>query len=110
MALSAITDTSTGQTVVLGDERYGAKIELVRERDTLLVDRVLMLGGPQTENSELKHTLRTHLVRRTGPQRTVLDPMSSHPIATEPSKTADAGAVTSIPWMPDLAGSCRPIC
>jgi hypothetical protein len=92
MALSTITDTSTGQTVVLGDERYGAKIELVRERDTLLVDRVLMLGGSQTESSELKHTLRTHLVRRTGPQRTVLDPMSSHPIATEPTKTADAGA------------------
>ncbi len=31
---------STGEIVVLGDERYGAKIELVRERDTLLVDRV----------------------------------------------------------------------
>ena len=35
MQLAAITDTSTGQTVVLGDERYGAKIELVRERDGL---------------------------------------------------------------------------
>jgi hypothetical protein len=91
MALSTITDTPAGQTILLGDERYGAKVELVRERDTLLVDRVLMLGGPQTEISELKHTLKTHLVRRTGPQRTVLDPMSSHPIATEPARTAEAG-------------------
>ncbi len=80
MALSTITDTSTGQTVVLGDERYGAKIELVRERDTLLVDRVLMLGGPQAENSELKHTLQDTLgtPHRAAANRTRSDELASH--------------------------------
>jgi len=90
MALSTIADTPTGQTVVLGDERFGAKIELVRERDTLLIDRVWMLSGAQADPSELKHVLKSQLVRRGGPRSLALDPMSAHPIATEPSRTVDA--------------------
>jgi hypothetical protein len=92
MPLATIADTPLGQTVMLGDERYGAKIELVRERDTLLVDRVLMLGGGQAEVSELKHVLQSHLVRRGSPRSFAFDPMSAHPITTDPQRTADAGS------------------
>jgi hypothetical protein len=93
MSLSSITDNSTGQIVVLGDERFGAKIELVRERDTLLIDHVWMLGGSRGETVELKHTLQAHLVRRGSPRGFALDPMSAHPIATDPARTADAGSL-----------------
>jgi hypothetical protein len=90
MAISTIADTPAGQTVTLGDERYGAKIELVRERDTLLIDHVWMLGGGQTETAELKHTLKSNLVRRGSPRSFAADPMSAHPIATDPPRTAEA--------------------
>ena len=97
MPLSTITDTPTGQIVILGDERFGAKIELVRERDTLLIDRVWMLGGAQAETTELKHTLKSQLVRRGSPRRFVVDPMSAHPIATDPPRTADAASLDADP-------------
>jgi hypothetical protein len=90
MPLSSITDTATGQTVVLGDERFGATIELVRERDFLVIDRIGMMAGAQGEPTELKHILISHLVRRGGPRSVALDPMSANPIATEPARTADA--------------------
>jgi len=89
MPLSTITDTSTGQTVVLGDERFGARIELVREKDFLVIDRVWMMAGAQGDPTELKHILISQLVRRGGPRSLALDPMSAHPIATEPARTAD---------------------
>jgi len=104
MALSTIADTSTGQNVVLGDERFGAKIELVRERDTLLIDRVWMLGGAQAETSELKHTLRTQLVRRGSPRGFVGDPMSTHPIATDPPRMADGSSSDGEPLESTVGG------
>jgi hypothetical protein len=87
MGLASIADATNGQTVVLGDQRYGAKIELVRERDALLIDHVYMLGGGQTETAELKHTLKSTLVRRGSPKAFATDPMSANPIATDPPKT-----------------------
>jgi hypothetical protein len=90
MPLTTITDTTTGQAVVLGDERFGARIELVREKDILVIDRVLMMAGAQGDPTELKHILISQLVRRGVPRSLALDPMSAHPIATEPSRTADA--------------------
>lgn len=102
MQLASIADSSNGETVVLGDERYGAKIELVRERDLLVIDHVYMLGGGQTETAELKHTLKSTLVRRGSPRAFATDPMSANPIATDPPKTpgsptlnADASESTS---------------
>jgi hypothetical protein len=90
MPLSSITDTSTGQIVLLGDERFGAKIELVRESDILMIDRVWLLAG-QTDPAELKHSLKSQLAKR-GPRGFAADPLSAHPISTDPSRTASAEA------------------
>jgi hypothetical protein len=87
--LSSITDTPTGQTVVFGDERFGAKIELCREREVLVVDRVWLVSGSPDEAPDLKSLLKTQLVKR-GPRDAAVDPMSAEPIATEPTRTAGA--------------------
>ena len=104
MALASINDSPTGQVVVLGDERFGAKIELVHERDTLLVDRVWMLGPHEGEEAaELKRLLKTQLVRRTSPRRQTLDPMSAHPIVTDPPRSAEQ-IPTEANWQDSPAG------
>jgi hypothetical protein len=107
MQLAAITDTPNGQTVVLGDDRYGAKIELVRERDALVIDHVYMMGGGQIETAELKHTLKSTLVRRGSPRAFVTDPMSANPIATDAPRTADAGTMNADAFEPG-SGSVIP--
>jgi hypothetical protein len=88
MPLSSISDVATGEVVQLGDERFGAKVELVREGDFLLVDRVWLLSG-QADPPELRHSLQLQLAKR-GPRGFAVDPLSAHPISTDPSKTASA--------------------
>lgn len=90
-ALVSITETPNGQTVLFGDDRFGSKVELVRERDTLVIDRITLLAGGKSEPTELKHLLKNQVAKH-GPRGMALDPMSSNPIATEPTRTADADA------------------
>jgi hypothetical protein len=86
MPLTSISDTSTGQIVQLGDDRFGARIELVREGDFLMIDRIWLLAG-QADPAELKHSLKSQLAKR-GPRGFAVDPLSAHPISTDPSRTA----------------------
>jgi hypothetical protein len=88
MPLSSISDVVTGEVVQLGDERFGAKVELIREGDFLVVDRVWLLSG-QADPPELRHSLQLQLAKR-GPRGFAVDPLSAHPISTDPSKTASA--------------------
>ena len=42
-----------------------------------------MMGGGQIETAELKHTLKSTLVRRGSPRAFVTESMSANPIATD---------------------------
>jgi hypothetical protein len=88
MPLTSITDSATGEVVMLGDERFGAKIELVRDGDFMMVDRVWLLAG-QADPAELKHSLKLQLAKR-GPRGFAIDPLSTNPISTDPTQTASA--------------------
>jgi hypothetical protein len=99
MPLSSITDVATGEIVMLGDERFGAKVELVREGDYLMIDRVWLLAG-QADPAELKHSLKLQLAKR-GPRGFAVDPLSAHPISTDPTRTALAPANEQEP-MPEM--------
>jgi hypothetical protein len=88
MPLTSISDNSTGQIVQLGDERFGARVELVREGELLMIDRVWLLAG-QADPAELKNSLKLQLAKR-GPRGFAVDPLSTHPISTDPSRTASA--------------------
>jgi hypothetical protein len=88
MPLTSISEVSTGQIVLLGDERFGAKVELVREGEFLMIDRVWLLAG-QADPAELKHSLKLQLAKR-GPRGFAVDPLSTHPISTDPARTASA--------------------
>jgi hypothetical protein len=101
MPLASITDTATGQVVQLGDERFGAKIELVREGELLMIDRVWLLAG-SADPPELRHSLQMQLAKR-GPRGFAVDPLSAHPISTDPSRTASAGADAEPAEMPEAA-------
>ena len=51
-------------TVVLGDNRYGAKITMRREHNRHIVDDVVLVAGPQeSERLSLRNTLKTQLAR-----------------------------------------------
>jgi hypothetical protein len=108
MPLASITETSTGQTVLLGDERFGAKIELVREGELLMIDRVWLLAG-QADPPELRHSLQMQLAKR-GPRGFAADPLSGHPISTDPSRTASSASVDSAPAeLPEMDASARQV-
>ncbi len=108
MPLSSITDVATGEIVMLGDERFGAKVELVREGDYLMIDRVWLLAG-QADPAELKHSLKLQLAKR-GPRGFAVDPLSAHPISTDPTRTALAPAnePEPMPEMPETPMSTTP--
>jgi hypothetical protein len=101
MPLASITDTQTGQMVLLGDERFGAKIELVREGELLMIDRIWLLAG-QAEPPELRHSLQMQLAKR-GPRGFAVDPLSTHPISTDPSRTASAAVDAEPAEIPEAA-------
>jgi hypothetical protein len=106
MPLTSITDTSTGQVVQLGDERFGAKIELVREGELLMIDRVWLLAG-QADPPELRHSLQLQLAKR-GPRGFAVDPLSAHPISTDPSRTASSASADAGPAdLPETDASAR---
>ncbi len=88
--LNSIVDTQTGQLITFGDERFGAKVELTREKDVLRINSVSIMNGRPDDATELKQSLRAQLMHR-GPRTLALDPMSANPIATDPTRTADAG-------------------
>lgn len=57
--LEATTDRAL---VVLGDDRNGARIQLVRERDSFVIDDVELIAGPTTgERQSLRRLLRQKL-------------------------------------------------
>jgi hypothetical protein len=101
MPLASISDTATGQMVQLGDERFGAKIELVREGELLMIDRVWLLAG-QADPPELRHSLQMQLAKR-GPRGFAVDPLSTHPISTDPSRTASAAVDAEPAEVPETA-------
>ena len=108
MPLASISETSTGQMVQLGDERFGAKIELVREGELLMIDRVWLLAG-QADPPELRHSLQMQLAKR-GPRGFALDPLSAHPISTDPSRTASSSSVDSAPAeLPEMDASASQV-
>jgi hypothetical protein len=88
-SLTSITDTPAGQTVQFGDERFGAKIELIREKELLVIDRLWVYGGAKVAHYELKNSLQFQMARR-GPKGLNHDPMSTNPISTDPPQTAEA--------------------
>ncbi len=106
MPLTSITESSTGQIVQLGDERFGAKIELVREGELLMIDRIWLLAG-QADPPELRHSLQLQLAKR-GPRGFAVDPLSAHPISTDPSRTASTTSAEAAPLeMPEADASPR---
>jgi hypothetical protein len=108
MPLASISETSTGQVVQLGDERFGAKIELVREGELLMIDRVWLLAG-QADPPELRHSLQMQLAKR-GPRGFAADPLSSQPISTDPSRTTSSISADSAPAeLPEMDASTRQV-
>ncbi|HET6326965.1 MAG TPA: hypothetical protein VFG04_19960 [Planctomycetaceae bacterium] len=106
MPLSSITESSTGQVVQLGDERFGAKIELVREGELLMIDRIWLQAG-QSDPPELRHSLQLQLAKR-GPRGFAADPLSAHPISTDPSRTASTTSAETAPLeMPEADATPR---
>ncbi len=67
MQLASIADASNGETVVLGDERLRCQNRAGSRARYTLIDHVYMLGGGQTETAELKHSLKSTLVRTRQP-------------------------------------------
>lgn len=60
--LSKINLTPDRALIILGDDRYGAKVFLVKERDRYVLDDVLLVAGPETrERQSLKRILRDRL-------------------------------------------------
>jgi hypothetical protein len=48
--------------VVLGDDRFGARVQLVRERDSFVIDDIELIAGPTTaERQSLRRLLRQKL-------------------------------------------------
>lgn len=85
--LTHIAQKSSGEAwVVLGDEQYGAKIFLQRERDQYVVDDITLVAGPSPKQRvQLAALLRTRMARG-----------EDHPIATDnqkPSSSASANPV-----------------
>lgn len=55
---------------VLGDDRYGARVLLVRENDNYVVDDVLLISGPESrQRLEMKNTMRLEMSRFRGNNR-----------------------------------------
>jgi hypothetical protein len=108
MPVASISDTSTGQVVQLGDERFGAKIELVREGELVMIDRIWLLAG-QADPPELRHSLQLQLAKR-GPRGFAVDPLSTHPISTDPSQTASSTSADAGPTpLPEPDASAHPV-
>ena len=55
---------------VLGDDRYGARVLLTREKDSYVVDDVLLISGPESrQRIEMKNAMRLELSRFRGNDR-----------------------------------------
>lgn len=51
--------------VILGDDRFGARVQLLLENDRYVVDDVMLVAGPEPERQKLlKHTVRTWMATR----------------------------------------------
>jgi hypothetical protein len=87
--VSTLKETPTGRMVVLGDERFGARIELVTDKENWVVDRIWIIAGAHAEPKELKLALKEQLAKR-GAKGLAFDPMSAHPIETDAPATKDA--------------------
>lgn len=62
LPLSKMSQVAERALVVLGDERHGAQVFLIRERDRYVVDDVLLIHGPESQQRiALKRTLRVRL-------------------------------------------------
>lgn len=60
--LTAVDRDGDNVLVTLGDERFGAKVLLVREHSQHVVDEILLIAGPQPEQrAKLKHRMRLQL-------------------------------------------------
>lgn len=62
--LHKMTLTPDRGLAILGDERFGAKVYLVKERDRYVLDDVLLVAGPEAaQRQSLKRLLRERLQR-----------------------------------------------
>ncbi len=60
--LVAIEQTEDRATLVLGDDKFGAQVTLVRESGQFVVDDVLLISGTMPrDHVELKRMFRTHI-------------------------------------------------
>lgn len=80
-AIKPIDQRST--LVLLGDERFGAKVLLVEEHQQRVVDEILLVAGPSDEQqARLKGTLRNQIA--TGQLASGIQPVAHEMPATEP--------------------------
>ncbi len=64
--LNSISIDQDQAVVILGDDHWGAKVTLVKEREQYLVDDVLLIAGLESDQrTELKQTLRILLASNT---------------------------------------------
>ncbi|MSR59024.1 MAG: hypothetical protein EXS05_15505 [Planctomycetaceae bacterium] len=62
--MSGLTQQQDRAVVVLGDDRFGARVELIKERGGYRIDDVLLISGPADDQRVgLKREVRTHLAR-----------------------------------------------
>ena len=65
---------------MLGDDRYGARVLLKKERGMYVVDDVLLISGPESrQRIEMKNEMRLELSRFRGnrPTKTVGTPLQT---------------------------------
>ncbi len=74
--LVSIEQTDDRATIVLGDDKFGAQVTLVRESGQFVVDEVLLISGTMPrDHVELKRSLRMHLATYgVGKQRDEIKP------------------------------------
>lgn len=64
-AMSGLTQYGDRAIVSLGDDRFGARIQLMKERGQFRVDNVMLIAGPEdTQRVDLKRQVRTLLASR----------------------------------------------
>lgn len=62
--LKSLTQSEGKVIVQLGDNRFGAEITLIKERELYAIDEVLLIAGPQpSDRMSMKQELRTQLSR-----------------------------------------------
>ena len=102
--LTAIRQSDEQAQLTYGDDRFGARVSLIKEHSRFVIDQITLIAGPQeTQRADLKQLLKSELAGRGlepspnlsrqggGP---AADPLSSQPISTEPAENRAVDSAT----------------